>query len=292
MIDIGKSNILTVKRETPSGWYLSDDQKNEVLLPLSNTRSPLKINDKITVFIYKDSENRLIATTQIPYADLYSFSYLRITSISEVGAFLDWGLEKDLFMPFTEQTPNMEEGESYVVYIYLDEVTQRIIASAKIAKFISNEHLQVETGQEVELIVFEESPLGYSCIINGMHRGLLYRNDIFKPVEIGDKLTGYVKTIRQDTLIDLTLQKIGFKNVLSATDIILEYLQKNNGFLNLTDKSSPDEISKLFGMSKATYKKSIGVLYRQRKVLIKDDGVHLVKEDLKTSSVNNEDLGD
>jgi predicted RNA-binding protein (virulence factor B family) len=212
--------------------------------------------------------------------------------MSEVGAFLDWGLEKDLFMPFTEQSPNMQEGESYVVYIYLDEVTERIIASSKIAKFISNEHLQVETGEEVELIVFEESPLGYSCIINGMHRGLLYRNDIYRPVEIGDKLTGYIKTIRQDTLIDLTLQKIGFKNVLSSTDIILEYLKKNNGFLSLTDKSSPEEISKLFGMSKATYKKSIGVLYRQRKVLIKDDGVHLVKEDLKTSSVNNEDTGD
>ncbi|MCE3259572.1 MAG: hypothetical protein K0S12_1213 [Bacteroidetes bacterium] len=292
MIHLGKKNILTVIRETSAGWFLSDGDKNEVLLPLSNVRSPLKIKEKITVFIYKDSENRLIATTHLPYAEIYSFAFLRVTSISNVGAFLDWGLEKDLFMPFTEQLPNMQEGESYVVYIYLDEVTSRIIASAKIGKFISNEHLQVEPGQEVDLIVFEESPLGYSCIINGMHRGLLYRNDIFKPVHLGDTLTGYIKTIRQDSLIDLTLQKIGFKNILSSTDIILDYLRKNNGFLPLTDKSSPEDISKTFGMSKATYKKSIGVLYRQRKVLIKDDGVHLVKEDLKTSQANNEDLGD
>lgn len=284
MIQLGKSNVLTIKRETAAGWYLSDDSRNEVLLPLSNVRTPLKAGNKLTVFIYKDSENRLIATTHIPYAELYSFAYLRVTSISQVGAFLDWGLEKDLFMPFNEQMPGMEEGESYVVYIYLDEVTERIIASAKIDKFISNEHLQVKAGDEVELVVFEESPLGYSCIINGMHKGLIYRNDVFKKIELGDKLTGYIKTIRQDSLIDLSLQKIGFKHILSSTDVILNYLRENNGFLSLTDKSSPEEISKLFGMSKASYKKSIGVLYRQRKVLIKDDGVYLVKENAAQQS--------
>lgn len=279
MLQIGKTNVLTVLRETTAGWYLGDEEKNEVLIPASNIRTPLKIKDKISVFIYKDSENRFIATTHIPYAEIYSFAYLRVTSISEVGVFLDWGLEKDLFMPFTEQGNNMQEGESYVVYIYLDETTQRIIASAKISKFISNEHLQVETGEEVDLIVFEESPLGFSCIINRMHRGLLYRNDIYKPLQLGDQLKGYIKTIRADNLIDLSLQKLGFKNVLSSTDIILEFLQEHDGFLNLTDKSSPAEIAEKFNMSKATYKKSIGVLYRQRKVLLKDDGVYLVKED-------------
>ncbi|MBA3663670.1 MAG: GntR family transcriptional regulator [Bacteroidetes bacterium] len=278
MIQIGKLNTLTILRETAVGLHLGDEDKNEVLLPNSYKKSAYKVKDKIEVFIYKDSEDRLIATPQVPYAQIYSFSFLRVTSISEIGAFLDWGLEKDLFMPHREQLNNMEEGESYVVYIYLDELTQRIIASALIDNFISNEHLLVEKGDEVSLMVFEESPLGYSCIIDGKHRGLLYRNDIYKNIQIGDEMTGYIKNIRQDNLIDLSLQKPGFQNVLSSTDVILEYLAHNDGYLNLTDKSTPEEIAKQFAMSKATFKKSIGVLYRHRKVVIKDDGVYLAEK--------------
>lgn len=278
MIDIGKTNILTVTRETASGWFLSDEEKNEVLLPLSGTRDKPKLKNKITVFVYKDSENRPIATTNMPYAEIYTFAFLRVTSITEVGAFLDWGIEKDLFMPFREQIPGMEEGVSYVVYIYMDEETDRIIASAKIDDFISNDHIQVEVGDEVDLIVFHESPLGYSCIIDEMHRGLLYRNDIYKDIQVGDELTGYIKNIRQDNLIDLSLQKPGFRNVLSATDTILEYLRHHKGYMNLHDKSTPEEIAKELSMSKATFKKSIGVLYRHRKVVIKPDGVYLTDE--------------
>lgn len=281
MIHIGKTNTLTILRESAVGLHLGDEDKNEILLPASFIKSQFKVKDKIEVFVYKDSEDRLIATTQIPYAELYSFAFLRVTSISQVGAFLDWGLEKDLFMPFREQKNDMQEGESYVVYIYLDEETNRIIASAKIDNFISNEHLQVEAGDEVDLMVFEESPLGFSCIIDRMHRGLMYRNDIYKEIQIGDELKGYIKNIRQDNLIDLSLQKPGFQNVLSSTDMILEYLQHNDGYLNLSDKSSPEEIAQQFAMSKATFKKSIGVLYRHRKVLIKEDGVYLVKEEDK-----------
>ncbi len=277
MIQLGKINALTILRETGVGLYLGDNENNEVLLPTSFIRAPFKINDTLNVFIYKDSEDRLIATTLTPKALIYNFAFLEVSEIAGIGAFLDWGLEKDLFVPFNEQKNKMERGVSYVVYVHLDELTQRIIASSKISKFISNEHLQVEVGQEVDLILFEESPLGFSCIINGMHKGLLYRNDIYKKVQIGDRLKGYVKTIREDNLIDLSLQKLGFKNVLSSTDIILEYLEENDGFLALTDKSSPDEIADKFSMSKATFKKSIGVLYRQRKVLIKDDGVYSVK---------------
>lgn len=279
MIQIGKINTLTILRETSVGLHLGDEDKNEVLLPNSYIKSTYKVKDQIEVFVYKDSEDRLIATPQIPYAQIYSFAFLRVTSISEVGAFLDWGLEKDLFLPYREQKNDMQEGESYVVYIYLDEETDRIIASAKVGNFISNEHLQVEVGDEVDLIVFEESPLGFSCIIDKMHRGLMYRNDIYKDIQIGDELKGYIKNIRQDNLIDLSLQKSGFQNVLSSTDTILEYLDHNNGYLNLTDKSTPEEIAKQFAMSKATFKKSIGVLYRHRKVLIKEDGVYLVKEE-------------
>jgi predicted RNA-binding protein (virulence factor B family) len=277
MIQLGKINNLTINRDTGVGMYLGDDEGNEVLLPTSFIKSNYKINDVVPVFIYKDSEDRLIATTLTPKVLIYNFAFLEVSEIAGIGAFLDWGLEKDLFVPFNEQKNKMERGVSYVVYVHLDELTQRIIASSKISKFISNEHLLVEVGQEVDLLLFEESPLGFSCIINGMHRGLLYRNDIYKKVQLGDKLKGYVKTIREDNLIDLSLQKLGFKNVLSSTDIILEYLEDNDGFLGLTDKSSPDEIADKFSMSKATFKKSIGVLYRQRKVTIEDDGVHLVK---------------
>lgn len=286
MIQIGKINTLTILRETSVGLHLGDEDKNEVLLPNSYIKSPYKVKDQINVFVYKDSEDRLIATTQIPYAQIYSFAFLRVTSISEVGAFLDWGLEKDLFLPYREQKNDMQEGESYVVYIYLDEETDRIIASAQVGNFISNEHLQVEVGDEVDLIVFEESPLGFSCIIDKMHRGLMYRNDIYKDIQIGDELKGYIKNIRQDNLIDLSLQKSGFQNVLSSTDTILEYLDHNNGYLNLTDKSTPEEIAKQFAMSKATFKKSIGVLYRHRKVLIKEDGVYLVKEEDRAKDEN------
>jgi len=277
MLQLGKINTLKVLRTSDAGMYLGDEDHNEVLLPNSSIRTKLKSRDMIEVFIYKDSEDRLIATTQIPTAEVFSFAYLKVKSVSDVGAFLDWGLEKDLFVPYSEQKTDLVEGESYVVYIYIDETTERIIGSSKINKFVSNEHLKVEAGEEVDLIVFEESPLGFSCVINGMHRGLIYRNDIYKELNLGDVLKGYIKTIREDNLIDLSLQKSGFKNVLSSTEIILEYLHENKGFLNLTDKSSPEEIAKKFSMSKATYKKSLGVLYRQRKVLLKEDGVYLVK---------------
>jgi uncharacterized protein len=279
MIRIGKENTLTVLRETSAGLHLGDGDNNEVLLPNSFIKKPYKIREQLSVFIYKDAEDRLIATTKKPYASLFSFACLKVKEVNASGAFLDWGIEKDLFVPFKEQKSEMTEGSSHVVYVYIDEISNRIIGSSKISQFISNEVLQVKAGEEVNLLVFEESPLGYSCIINAMHRGLLYRNEIFKDIEIGDNLKGYIKTIRPDNLIDLSLQQPGFKNVLSATDMILEYLHENDGFLGLSDKSSPAEIAELFNMSKATFKKSIGILYRQRKVVLKDEGVHLLKED-------------
>lgn len=278
MIVPGKMNKLTVLRETDAGLYLGDDEKNEVLLPLSHIKSTYKPKDQIDVFIYTDSGDRLLATTLRPAAEVNQFAYLRVNSVTSVGAFLDWRIEKDLFVPFGEQRSPMEERDFYVVYIYIDEISKRITASSKIEKFISAEPTGLENGMEVDLLVYEESPLGFSCIVNGANKGLLYHNDIYREVYVGDDLKGYVKNIREDKLIDLSLQKSGFKNVLSSTDLILDYIINNNGFLNLTDKSSPDEIAERFNMSKATFKKSVGVLYRQRKVLLKDDGIYLVKE--------------
>jgi predicted RNA-binding protein (virulence factor B family) len=170
----------------------------------------------------------------------------------------------------------MEEEGFYVVYVYLDEVSKRIVGSSKLERFLSNDGHALEGGQEVDLLIFDESPLGFSCIINGKHTGLIYHNEVFQDLFIGDELTGYIKSVREDNLIDVSLQKSGFKNVLSATDSVLEHLEQNNGFLALHDKSSPEEIMDVFSMSKATYKKAIGILYRQRKVLIKPDGVYLV----------------
>lgn len=288
MIEIGKTNSLTILRDTPPGMYLSDGGDEVVLLPAKFIEPEFKINDQIDVFIYKDSQDRLIATRYKPYVEINQFAYLNVTEVNQVGAFLDWGLEKDLFVPFKEQKVKMMEAYSYVVYVYLDELTQRIVASSKVNKFISNEVLEVEQGEEVDLLVYNKTDLGFTCIINGIHKGLIYHNDLFTDLEVGDSVKGYIKLIRENNLIDLSLQNLGFKHVLSSTDLILEYLRANEGFMNLTDKTSPDIIERKFNMSKATFKKSIGVLYRQRKVTLHDDGVRLVKEEKPEDSTDGE----
>lgn len=282
MIRLGRTNTLRILRDTPVGMYLGTDDDEGILLPKKFIEPDFKIGDEIEVFVYRDSEDRVISTRLKPYVEINNFAYLNVSEVTQYGAFLDWGLEKDLFVPFKEQKHKMIEGHSYVVYIYLDDLTERIVASSKINKFISNEVLQLEQAQEVELMVYDQTPMGYNCLINYMHKGLLYNNDIYKDIRVGDIITGYIKLIRENNLIDLSLQKIGFKHVLSSTDLILEHLNEHSGILKLTDKSTPEEIAKVFNMSKATFKKSIGVLYRQRKVLIKDDGVYLVTEELNT----------
>lgn len=274
MIEIGKINKLKVLRETPVGLHLGDDENNEVLLPASYIKGNIKVNEKLDVFIYNDSENRLIATTRKPAVQLNGFACLRVSAVTEFGAFMDWGLEKDLFVPFAEQKYKMEPDKYYVVHVHLDEVSKRIVGSGRIDQFIPNDDLKLEGGQEVEVMLYEESPLGYSCIINGQYKGLIYHNDIYQDVFIGDELIAYVKTIREDKLVDISLQKSGFKNVLNATETVMEYIESHDGYLNLHDKSSPEEIAEIFSMSKATFKKSIGILYRQRRVIIKPDGVY------------------
>lgn len=276
MIRLGKTNKLTILRQTPPGMFLGDDENEVVLLPNKFIEPDFKVGDEIEVFIYRDSEDRLIATRLKPYVEVNHFAYLNVSEVSKVGAFLDWGLEKDLFVPFKEQKQKMIEGQSYVVYIYIDELTERIVGSSKINKFISNEVLQVELGEEVDLLVYNETDLGFTCVINEMHKGLIYHNDVFTDLVVGDQTKGYIKLIREGNLIDLSLQNLGFKHVLSSTEKILEYLNTHEGYLELTDKSSPDLIERRFDMSKSTFKKSIGVLYRQRKVTLHEDGVRLV----------------
>ncbi len=284
MIRLGKTNSLIILRQTPPGMFLGNDDSEVVLLPNKYIEPEFEIGQTIDVFVYKDSEDRLIATRLKPYAEVNQFACLNVSEVSRIGAFLDWGLEKDLFVPFKEQKHKMQEGSNYVVYIYIDEITERIVASSKINKFISNEVLQVKQGEEVDLLVYNETDLGFTCIINGMHKGLIYHSDLFTDVAIGDQIKGYIKLIRENNLIDLSLQNLGFKHVLSSTEKILEYLITHEGYLELTDKSSPDLIERRFDMSKSTFKKSIGILYRQRKVTLHDDGVRLV-EDIENQEV-------
>jgi predicted RNA-binding protein (virulence factor B family) len=258
-------------------------------LPESFIKADHQIGQLLDVFVYTDAENRLICSTSEPYAQLGDYVYLRVTSTTEFGAFLDWGLEKDLFVSYSEQKFKMEQDEFYVVHIYLDEKTNRLAASSRIDNFVSNDNINLVAGQEVDLLVYEESPLGFSAIINNTFKGLIYHNDIYQDVFIGDELKGFVKTIRPDQLVDLSFQKSGFKNVLDSTEVVMEAINENNGFLNLHDKSTPEEISIRLSMSKATFKKAIGILYRHKKILIKTDGVYLVKEELQ-GEVSDKDL--
>jgi predicted RNA-binding protein (virulence factor B family) len=283
MIEIGKMNTLTILRESEVGIFLGDEKGSEVLLPKSRLDATYTPGNKLDVFVYTDSDARLIASTRRPIAQLNDFALLRVKTVNDFGAFMDWGLEKDLFVPFSEQKQDFLEEKFYIIYVYLDPVSRRIAGSNKIDQFLSNEESKLEGGAEVDIMIYDESQLGFSCIINGKHKGLIYHNDVYQDLFIGDELEAYVKTIRPDGLIDISLQKSGFKNVLSATEIVLDYLEQHEGFLNLHDKSSPEEIAAKFSMSKATYKKAIGILYRQRKVLIKPDGVYLVAGDANTS---------
>src|ERR1700741_3258248 len=205
MIQIGKTNTLTILRETAPGMYLGDNENNVVLLPKKFIEESFQIGDEIDVFVYNDSEDRPIATRLKPFVEIDNFAFLNVSEVTKVGAFMDWGLEKDLFVPFKEQKHKMSEGYSYVVYIYLDELSQRIVASSKVNKFISNDVLTIEQGEEVDLLVYNETDMGFTCIINGKHKGLIYHNDVYKDIRIGDDLKGYIKMIRDNNLIDLSL---------------------------------------------------------------------------------------
>ena len=272
----GENNLLTAKRRTLNGYYLIDDENEEVLLPNKYVPSGMKPGDEISVFIYKDSEDRVIATTIKPFIMLNEFAVLDVVDVNPVGAFLDWGLEKDLLVPYSEQASKMQVGSSYPVYLYLDEKTQRLVASGKTNKFLNQEEITVYNGDEVELLICNATDLGINVIINNLHNGLLYDNELFQAVTPGDRITGYIKNVRPDNKIDVSLQKQGYVNVEPNAQKILEKLKDNDGFLNITDKSDPIIILARLEMSKKTFKKAIGSLYKQKIVRIEKDGIYLV----------------
>ena len=276
MIEIGKNNILRANRSTDNGFYLIDEKENEVLLPNKYVPEGFKEGDEIDVFIYKDSEDRIVATNLAPLARVGDFAFLRVKEVNKNGAFLDWGLEKDLMLPYREQSGNVESGKRVMVYVYFDIRTERIACSMKVADFLRMEDIDFEEKEEVELVIWKKTDLGYSAIINGKHEGLLYDNEIFTKIALGDKVPGYVKKIREDEKIDLTLQKPGIEKFGDNEELILNNLKANGGFLALHDKSSPEDIKEQLSMSKKTFKKALGGLYKQRKIRLEVDGVHLV----------------
>jgi len=276
-MNIGELNTLKVSRKSPNGIYLEDDDGEEVLMPNKYLKGDENEGDQIQVFIYNDSEDRLIATTESPKIELNGFALLKVVDVTKYGVFLDWGLEKDLLVPFREQNKKMQLGHQYVVRLILDEDTDRLIASGKIKKFLSNQDLTVKEHEQVDLLVFNQSELGFEVIVNGRHAGLIYKNEIFSPLRIGQKLTGYVKLIREDGKIDISLQPDNKTHLMNSNELILKMLQDNGGILNLSDKSSPEEIYQSLQISKKTFKKSIGALYKQKKILIGSDQISLVK---------------
>lgn len=277
MIELGKYNTLSIIRESSAGIYLADNAGEEILLPNKYCPEDFKIYDTLKVFVYRDSENRKVAVTDTPKILLHQFALLQCTDVSTVGAFMDWGMVKELLVPYSEQRQRMEVGRWYIVYLDIDTQTNRLYASNKIEKFLQNDNLTVADGDKVTIMIMHKSDIGFSVIVNNVHLGLIYENEIFTTLNIGDKLTGYIKKIREDNKLDISLQPIGYRNYNDTnSQLIYDELVKNNGFIALNDKSTPEAINSRFGISKKAFKKALGALYREKKVTINSDGITLI----------------
>ena len=278
MIELGKFNTLKILRDTDPGLFLGDDEDNEVLLPNRYVPADFKIDDYLDVFIYLDNEERLVAVTDAPYIQKGEFALLRCNAVNEYGAFLDWGMVKELFCPFREQAFKMKKGGWYLVYCYLDEKSDRLVASSKTNRFLDNSALSVALYDEVDLIVSHPSDIGMNVIVNKRHLGLIFKGDIFKDLSIGDRLKGIVKKIRPGNKIDIGLAQIGYRNIEPSAQALLELINDHDGFLDLTDKSSPEAIKSVVQMSKKSFKKAVGALYKKRLIRLESDGIYLVKK--------------
>lgn len=281
MIEIGKYNTLTILRDTKVGLFLGNPKEDpegthDVLLPNKYVPNDFEIGDEITVFIYLDHEERPVATTLEPYIFLNEFALLRVNYVNQIGAFMNWGMEKDILVPFKEQARPMEQGKRYLVYMYMDEKTNRLVASSKLNQFLNNDDITVEVGEEVDLIVSHITDLGINVIINEKHKGLLYKNEVYDDLRTGDRIVGFIKNIRPDGKIDVSVRKLGFESIEPSSQVILDELKASRGFLRLNDDSHPEDIKTVLKMSKKTFKKAIGLLYKQKLIDIKDDGIHLL----------------
>jgi len=277
MIQIGIFNTLTVIRKSPHGLYLADSDGNDVLLPNKYIRDKNTfVGDEMKVFAYRDSDDRLVASTDTPKILLNEFAYLEVVDVNEYGAFLDWGMERDLFVPYREQGRKMETGRSYTVYMYLDETTDRLAASSKINKYFDNKNHSLKEGEEVDILIWDVAEPGVRVIINNRYKGLIYHNEIFTHLSPGEKRKAYIKTVREDSQLDVTLEKPGYDAVEPNAAKILKTLKEEDGFLPLTDKSDPVLIYRELEMSKKLFKKAIGSLYKQKLIRIEEDGIYLI----------------
>ncbi|WP_459188984.1 S1 RNA-binding domain-containing protein [Parabacteroides sp. APC149_11_2_Y6] len=278
MVKIGKYNTLKVVKDLDFGVYLDGGDGLEILLPARYVPKNTKPGDEIEVFIYHDNEGRIIATTAKPLALADEFQFMEVKSVNETGAFLDWGLMKDLLVPFKEQKMPMREGRWYLVYVHIDHITGRIVASARIDKYLDNTVPEYTFNQEVDLLVADETEIGYKVIINNAHWGLVYHNEVFRRLEKGDRLKGYIKEIREDEKIDISLTPLGYQKVEGIASTILEALKMQGGYIAVHDKSEPDVIYSLFRCSKKAFKQAIGALYKQHLISLEKEGIRLIPE--------------
>ena len=276
-VRIGRTNVLRVVKRLPFGAYLSaGNAKEEILLPKRYEPEDCKVDDLLKVFIYYDSEDRIIATTEVPLAQVDECAYLKVVDVNKVGAFMDIGLMKDLFVPYAEQEKPMKKGDSYVVRTYLDEHSGRIMASSKLDKFLLEESHSHNAGQAVDLIIYAETELGYKAVVGTSYLGLLYKNELTEPLKIGDKKQGYIKNVRADKKLDLTLKQASQKTRSDLANQILDFIKEQGGSSTLSDKSSPEDIYKQFRVSKKEYKKALGALYKRRLIVIEKELIKLV----------------
>ena len=276
MVNIGKYNTLKILKEVDFGVYLDGEKEGEILMPLKYVPQNLKPGDFVDAFVYLDSTDRPIATTEQPYAQVGEFAYLKVKAIDKIGIFLDWGILKDLLVPFREQKVDMVEGRKYIVYIYVDPDSQRIVASAKLNKFLNKTVPEYTPGQEVDILIENETDLGFKAIVNNRHWGILYENEVFEQLERGLKIKGYIKKIRPDNKIDLSLHPLGYEKVDTIAQMILDQLNKDGGFIGVSDKSDASLVYKVFGISKKSYKQAIGALFKKRLIMITDKGIQLI----------------
>ncbi|MBK8516420.1 MAG: GntR family transcriptional regulator [Saprospiraceae bacterium] len=273
MVELGKLNILKIERRVDFGVYLDGKNLGEILMPKRYVTPKMQIGDDVEVVVYLDGEERLVATTEKPFATVGQFAWLRVNKVEDSGAFLDWGLLKELLVPFSEQKIKMEEGRFYLVYIYIDKVTDRIVATMKLEKFFSKELPEYDVNEEVDLIIWTPTEIGYKAIVNGKDQGILYRNEVYRKLHTGDKLKGYIKKIRDDGKIDLILDQPGIARIDSASQNILNIINKAGGFLPYNDKTEPEIIYNIFGVSKKAFKQGIGNLFKQRLIRISEKGI-------------------
>ncbi len=277
MIYVGEYNELEVIKEVEFGLYLSDEQRTqEILLPLKYIPKGTLVGDFINVFVYHDSDNRIISTTLEPFATVGEFACLKVKETTTFGAFVDWGIAKDLLVPTNEQSTPMYVGTEHIVYVYLDKQTGRVVGTSKWMRYVDNTHLDFGEEDTVNLLIADRTDLGYNAIINGRHVGLIYKNEIFEPLQTGDIKRGFIKKIREENKIDLTLQLRGYEQIEDAKHRLLFILKANNGVLDLGDKSTPEDIYSKVKLSKSAFKKTIGGLYKDRLVEISDHSVKLL----------------